>query len=376
MKRRLAIKRLTNSDLTIFYWQFVNQEKGGKQKAINLNRNVFIDILYPELPEWALEHDNRVPLDLYLLGPGVSLPYNVQRKIIKQPGSYKNWRLNGEYIPNPDEEPERFNVLKEGDYALFEFEGSPVPTRAKTLMIAVDEEQDRVLHEVILEWMGRKSMTELPYVDLETIVDKAGPAPEHPVYDFLLDSDLEDAVLGGSGGRANLFKRHATRPITQSTLRRRRKEAENIGHLGEEILNAFLEKRVEAGELRSFEWVSEKNAVAPYDFELVNNDGTGVILDAKSTTGEFNRIIHVSMNELVEMASASRRYDIYRLYNVSEKGAKMRICQENRELAVSVIETFKKLPAGIRPDSVSIQTGALTFGKEFELSYPVEQDEE
>ena len=375
MKRRLAIKRLTNSDLTIFKWQFQNQEKGGKQKAINLNRNVFIDLLYPELPEWALNHENRVSLDLYLLGPGTTLPYNVQRKITKIPGSYKNWRLNGEYIPNPDDEPNRFNSLVEGDYAVFEFEGTPVPSKARALMVARSEPQDNALHHALDEWMGGKSMLQLPYEELEALIAKAGPVEQHPVFDFLLDSDLEDAVLGGAKGKANLFKRHATRPITKSALQKVRKDAEDIGLQGEEILNSFLEGRVNSGEIRKFTWVSVTNAVAPYDFELVENDGTRVLLDAKSTAGEFARVLHVSMNELVEMANAARRYDIYRLYEVSEHGAKMRVCLGTKEFAAEIIENFKNLPDGVRPDSVSVQTRALAFGEELALSYPEEPEE-
>lgn len=375
MKRRLAIKRLTKSDLTLFEWQFHNQKKGGNQKAINLNRNVFIDLLYPSLPEWALNHDNRIPLDLYLLGPGIGPAYNVQRKIIKQPGSYKNWRLNGEFIFNPDGQPSRFNVLQEGDYVLFEFEGTPVPFKAKALMIAKGEPLDTSLYDALNEWMGGSSMQELPYVELESVVANADPILEHPIFDFLLDSDFEDAVLGGARGKANLFKRHAIRPITKSALQKARKEAEVVGLQGEEILNSFLEKEVSSGKIKHYEWISLTNAVAPYDFKLVENDGTQVFVDAKSTTGEFARALHVSMNELLEMANHDLRYDIYRLYEVSDSSAKIRVCKGLKNFAREIIETFRKLPDGVRPDSVSIQTNVLSFGKEYTISYPDEQEE-
>ena len=68
-KTKLALKRLTASDLTLFEWQFRNRP-AGNQKAINLNRNVFIDILYPALPEVAEDHDGRLPLDVTIYGPG------------------------------------------------------------------------------------------------------------------------------------------------------------------------------------------------------------------------------------------------------------------------------------------------------------------
>jgi hypothetical protein len=92
MIRKLAIKRLTASDLTLFEWHFRNQALGGNQKAINLNADVFIDKLYPGLPEIAAKTGGKIPLDLFIYGPGLEPEYNLQRKIVKF-GTYKNWRL-------------------------------------------------------------------------------------------------------------------------------------------------------------------------------------------------------------------------------------------------------------------------------------------
>ena len=46
MINKLALKRLTASDLTLFEWHF-NYRNAGNQKAINLNADVFKDQLYP-----------------------------------------------------------------------------------------------------------------------------------------------------------------------------------------------------------------------------------------------------------------------------------------------------------------------------------------
>lgn len=102
MLKKLAAKRLTASDLTLFEWHYKNKN-AGNQKAINLNANVFVDELFPVLPEIADRQDGRIPLDLQIYGPGHKELHNLQRKIIKI-GSYKNWRLNGEFIHNPIDE--------------------------------------------------------------------------------------------------------------------------------------------------------------------------------------------------------------------------------------------------------------------------------
>ena len=104
------MKRLTPSDLTFFKWHYENRN-AGNQKAINLSRNVFIDKLYPSLPDIMTDRgDGKIPVTLYIYGPGLYDAYQLQRKIIKT-GSYKNWRLNGEFIFNPEDIPERFNSL-------------------------------------------------------------------------------------------------------------------------------------------------------------------------------------------------------------------------------------------------------------------------
>src|SRR5438445_3381780 len=113
MPRRLAVKRLTASDLTFFEYQ-VRTRDVGNQKAINLNADVFIDQLYPVLPDYAVETAGRIPIDLSVYGPNAAPLHDLQRKIVKF-GSYKNWRLNGEFVHNPDDSPERYNSLEPGD---------------------------------------------------------------------------------------------------------------------------------------------------------------------------------------------------------------------------------------------------------------------
>ena len=117
MMDKLALKRLTASDLTFFEWQFKNRN-AGNQKAINLNADVFSNQLYPALEAIARDRQDKLGVDLWIVGPAAAEPVNLQRKIIKG-ASYKNWRLDGEFVHNPYDMPERFNMLEAGDIALF-----------------------------------------------------------------------------------------------------------------------------------------------------------------------------------------------------------------------------------------------------------------
>jgi hypothetical protein len=133
MPSRFAVKRLTASDLTFFEYQFRTRDVGN-QKAINLNADVFIDQLYPVLPDYAVEIAGRVPIDLSIYGPDGAPLHDLQRKIVKF-GTYKNWRLDGEFVYNPDDSPERYNSLAPGDVAVMAFTGDVVKPDAATLVL-------------------------------------------------------------------------------------------------------------------------------------------------------------------------------------------------------------------------------------------------
>src|SRR2546426_10861620 len=98
MKRKLCVKRLTDSDLTFFEWHFRNRN-AGNQKAINLNADVFVEELFPVLRDSA-PPSGKLPIGLFIYGPGTGGELNLQRKIMKG-AAYKNWRLNGEFVHNP-----------------------------------------------------------------------------------------------------------------------------------------------------------------------------------------------------------------------------------------------------------------------------------
>ena len=61
MSRKLALKRLTASDLTFFEWHFRNHN-AGNQKAINLNADVFVEELFRALPEVSIETRGKIPI--------------------------------------------------------------------------------------------------------------------------------------------------------------------------------------------------------------------------------------------------------------------------------------------------------------------------
>ena len=112
---KVAIKQLTASDLSFF----AQHLKRSKQKAINLNSDVFVDVFYPGLKGTY----DKFLFRLSIVGPGGRGPYALTRMAWRTTGS-KNWRLDGEIVHDPADEPGRFDTLLEGDFGVIAFEGS------------------------------------------------------------------------------------------------------------------------------------------------------------------------------------------------------------------------------------------------------------
>lgn len=359
MSRKIALKRLTASDLTFFRWHFENSPTGGNQKSINLNRGVFIDQLYPALPAAPQALSGRLPIDLYLYGPGLTGELNIQRKIIKG-GSYKNWRLNGEFV---EEQQTRFQPLAPDDFVLFEFIGEIVPDQARALFVGRAVAADLPLFNAMSTFLpaAPRAMRTVTVEQLADLIRSAtGLAPDHPAHEFMLDADLEDAAQGGQQGVIRLRRRRARRTITLDDLRRARVRAEQNGERGEQFVNEHFDGRLASGAITSFTWTSLNDPLSPFDFE-VNEPAGNFRLDVKATDGEFDRRIHVSFSELLAMAEPGVRYDLYRVYNMDGETAALRIAPDMRTWAQGVLAVLGGLTAGVGVDGVSVDPRTLHF---------------
>lgn len=373
MSRKLAVKRLTASDLTFFEWHFKNRP-AGKQKAINLNADVFINELYPTLRDYVqTQTGSRIPLDISIYGPGLESEYNLQRKIVRG-NAYKNWRLNGEFVTNPDESPERFNILEPGDFVIFDFDGINVPIGAKAILVASKHLADTSLHASLDSFLGQFKMKSFTPLDISKIIDGSEIISEHPINDLVLDDALEDFVQGGNQGLQKLLSRPPGRRISTADLKKAKETAEANGRRGEEFVNAHLYSQKKLGNIRDYYWKSNENPVSVYDFSLTLPNGIKVLIDVKSTGKSFNLPFHVSLGELRCMANVER-YDIYRIFSMGQDCAKLRIAESVHNFANEILEVFKELPEGISPDSVSVEPSSLIFTGEIDISID-EVDEE
>jgi hypothetical protein len=191
-------------------------------------------------------------------------------------------------------------------------------------------------------------------------------------------AELENFILGGSQGRKNLSKRG--RIITPANFKRERKIMESIGYKGEKCVDAYLQGLKNEGKIADFDWVSKQNVISPYDFWIIPDGNLKIYVDVKSTSGEFERKIHISLSELELMSSETERYDIYRIFDIDENNrtAKLRIAEDVMSFAQGIIEVFKGLPEGVCADGISVDPSksGLNFQAEVEIQLPDEPEEE
>lgn len=357
MSRKMAIKRLSASDLTLFQWHFEHLP-AGNQKAINLNADVFSEQLFPGLAPGAY----KVGLTLY--GPGGAPPLSMTRKILKN-RAYKNWRLDGETI---DKEQRRFSSLRAGDVALIAFEGEREPEDLRIHFFANALEEDRHAHAAFTSVMdaGSRTMRALTVEELASIIDVGQIQDDSPVRSLLIDEDLIDVTLGVDEARQR-FARRSNRKVDRETLMTAKSLGEATGELGESLVDLYLQSQVRNGQIRSYEWTSRANAIAPMDFEIVDAEGHSVAVEVKSTVGSFDRAFHISLAEVREAASGDMPYKIFRVYGASQEGARLRVSEDFSKVAQSILSGLQSLPRGVSPDSVSVRPEILGFEPELRL---------
>ncbi|WP_082477599.1 DUF3883 domain-containing protein [Methylobacterium sp. Leaf93] len=382
---KYVIKRLRRSDLTFFEYQFRIQN-AGNQKSLNLSRRVFIDLIFPSAPEIAANNgDGGIPapfhLPLTIYGPGERrTPHILPRSILPKTQSQKNWRLNGEFVRDPDEDPNRYHALEADDVGVLAFEGEAFPTSVTLVLLSQSEPVDLDLRAGVLDAISNKAMGQISRERLAGIIDRSA-SPTHPIRE-LLDSDLdavvEDAALGSASAVRKLRRSGSARRMSAKALQKARRNAEIIGRNGELLLNDWLQMEVETGRLRSAVWTAEVNAISPWDFVVEENDGTEIRIEVKSTAGPFERDFHISQAEIEWAAEpGAPRTDLYRLFQLQDGTASLRICQDIRRFAIKIIESIVNLDVGIVPDSYTVSpVHSWTWSEILSIDVPDDEDEE
>lgn len=377
-----AVKRFALSDLTFFEHHFKLKNVKTNQKSINLNADVFVELIFPYARTVAAGQPHQFPVKLQIYGPGLRrVPDQKTRKVIAAGGRQKNWRLNGEFVPDPADDPTRYHGLTSGDLVVFAFEESriqPLPEAIAMVLVSQSEAADAQVLRDLLGFLGGRRMALLPPDNLAAV--SATSPTDHPIRELLdieLDTALEEAALGSAEAIRKLTVKPSSRRMSAEALARARASAESNGRDGEVLINIRMQREQAAGRIQWFTWVSETNAISPWDFEIVELDGSTVRVEVKSTSGGFDRAIHISQNEVLAAAEqGAPRTDLYRVSALSADGGWLRVCRDIAVVCRTVAESVTALGTGITPDGYSVTVDRIGGWSEAERLTYDEADEE
>jgi hypothetical protein len=373
MPKKIAVKRLRSSDLSLFKSYLTRGLTRGKQKGFNLDKAILEGEFFPSLWEALLTKPKKaVHVDLLLNGPGMRGAESLSRKVKIDA---KNFRLNGEVVANPESDPGRYDSLRLNDFAILEFGGHQVPTSVRVLLIAEGESQDRKLHEVLAARFPTGSMHVLSGEQLSSLIQAADPDPAHPVRSWAEDPPLEEVAAGSVDAIERLNKGPAHRGLSLEELQDAKAAAELTGQRGEALVDAFLAGGLLVG-LSSYEWTSNENAIAPYDFGITVA-ATRRNVDVKSTSGPFENPMHLSLNEVRVACAGQEPYDLFRVFKVDASSGRLRIARDVGPALLPVLKGLSNLPAGVTVDSLSIKPSFFQFDEgEYSLDAPNDASEE
>lgn len=359
------MKRLTESDLTLFN-DIYDGVTGGKQKAINLDSSILVDQLYPNLV--SLPGEKRFPVFLTIIGPNGAGPHKMTRKVLRQ---QKNWRLNGELISSPVDQPGRYSNLRTGDYALLEFVGDNVPKEINAYLLSSANEIEGVVAGKLDTLYGkdfgsRRGMVLVGKTEVERVLEEVPRDSNNPLLDLVDTEAVIDAAQQGFAGTRTLRQRRGQRPVDREELSRARDNAEAIGRQGEELIDFWLSEEV-GKRGGSYTWDSNVNAISPFDFTHVGPDGRQCRIEVKSTAGGFDTTFHLSYSELWEASKGGVPYDIYRIYLLEDYSARLRVAHLPAAIAAEILHRADMIHDNFRVDSFSVTPEALQFGSEIAL---------
>lgn len=102
-----------------------------------------------------------------------------------------------------------------------------------------------------------------------------------------------------------------------------------IGKMGEEFVAEYFNKLKFDNKIKNYTWVNlSSESGYPYDFWYQDNFDNVIYLDVKTTKFNFEQKVIYSDKEInYALSKPKNYYNIYRIYNLTDNDAKLRICE-------------------------------------------------
>ena len=362
--RKIALKKLKASDLS-FFNDYFEVNSSSKQKGFNLDANVMEGFFSQSLKSQLMKNQKKAAhVDLVFYGPGMSKEHSLSRKIKVDA---KNIRLNGELVYSPEDEKLRYAGLKPNDFAVMEFFGDSLPTFVKVVLVSAATAEDESLHKVLseIDFPVRGSLKVISEHELFSLLKESTVEADHPVRELLDIPALEEIAFGSSQAVENINIQRPGRGLSQADFDMVKQKAVQTGYMGEVLLNEFFLRSLKEASF-SYEWCSKVNAISPFDFKIFSAEGSRYA-DAKSTSGKFDAPIFLSLAEIRFAIRSDEPYDIYRLYNVTDNNAELRVARDVKNSLKKILPVIDNLDPKVKVENFSFQPSFFDFEEEIVL---------
>lgn len=343
----ITIKKLTKSDLTIIsrFW-----DKKLKQLAICLKKN-YIETLGSDFS--TMEVGESIKFDMTYYGPSnADALIRTGASIGRQ---QKDWRLQSASIKGDDDSESRFGILdREGTYFIFSLSTLDENKTGVGLLLSQNDETDKLIIQKIHSY-GNKPISSNILIEL---IDDVGLPTNHAIYKVIAnleENDNNEIQVGDISIEGN------SRKVSKEELQKQIEAASKIGEQGENLLDSWLGgfPVIFGKKVVNHKWVSNVSATSPYDFSITFEDNQILFVELKSTTQNFNSKFYISQGELKKMVSSN--VAIFRLFEMTENKAKLRICVHTNDRSHEVLETFKLKSGLVKATQFSVETGFYDF---------------
>jgi len=148
------------------------------------------------------------------------------------------------------------------------------------------------------------------------------------------------------------------------------------GRKGEELVAEYLETLKSKKKITNYNWLNKsRESSFPYDFEITNLTKKLVYTDVKTTSYKFDQKMIFS-NQEIKFINQPLDYHVYRVYDLDEKVASLRVCENINLLSKKLAGNISTFETGLVSHdtklnalklAISPTNRTLTFNKQIAL---------
>ncbi|MFM2224953.1 MAG: hypothetical protein RJA07_1155 [Bacteroidota bacterium] len=133
------------------------------------------------------------------------------------------------------------------------------------------------------------------------------------------------------------------------------------GRKGEELVAAYLDTLKAKKKITDYNWLNKsRESSFPYDFEITNLTNKTIYTDVKTTSYKFDQKMIFSNQEL-KFINQPLDYHIYRVYDLDERVASLRVCENINILSKKLTENISTFETGLTANDTKLNTLKLAI---------------